>query len=316
VGRITVVKPVLATIARRQHGLLTRAQVCAELTTHQLRHRIRSGALEIVRTGVYRVAGAPVSWEQAVLAACLAVPDGVASFACGAALWSLEGFDPGAIEITVPSRDRRRLDGVTVHDSMVDGPLHRSVVDGIPVTSAARTLCDLTAVVPQARSWLVERAVDEALRRELVTLPRLRAVADDLAGPGRRKCTMMREILEHRAPGFHPGESAPEQRIADVLVRAGLAEPVRQHWIDVGGRRYRIDLCYPQQRIAIEYDGWDHHRGRQAFDRDRARANDLVVAGLTVLRFTSRSTDQVIVETVGAALTRACGDAGAHVTTQ
>jgi very-short-patch-repair endonuclease len=73
----------------------------------------------------------------------------------------------------------------------------------------------------------------------------------------------------------------------------------------VGGRRYRIDLCYPDAMIAIEYDGWDFHRGRQAFDKDRARANDLVVLGFQVLRFTSRSTDMVIVDTVRAARRRA-----------
>jgi very-short-patch-repair endonuclease len=75
--------------------------------------------------------------------------------------------------------------------------------------------------------------------------------------------------------------------------------------VQVGNRSYRIDLCYPEQRIAIEYDGWDFHRGRQAFDRDRARANDLVLLGMQVLRFTSRSSDQVIVDTVRAAHARA-----------
>lgn len=301
----------LAATARRQLALITREQCCLELTTHQLRHRIRSGDLELVRKGVYRVAGAPSTWEQSVLAACLSVPNAVASFRCAAALWELQGFERDRIEITVESRDRRRLADVTVHDSCVTGAIHRSIVACVPVTSIERTLCDLTAVT---RPWVVERAVDEALRRGIATLPRLRCVAEALEGPGRRRCTVMREILEHRAPGYHPGESAPEKRIVDVLVRAGLPAPTPQHWVDVGGKRYRIDLCYPEQRIAIEYDGWDHHKGRQAFDADRARANDLVVLGLTVLRFTSRSGDRAIVDTVSAALARAGVDTGAHVT--
>src|SRR5262249_44673864 len=150
----------------------------------------------------------------------------------------------------------RRLAGVSVHDSVVDGPLHRAVVGGIPVTSVERTLCDLSAV---RRPWVVEKAVDEALRRKIATLPRLRAVADDLAGQGRRRCTVMRDVLEHRVPGYHPGESEPEKRIADLLVRAGLPAPERQHRVSVGGRSYRVDLCYPEQKIAIEYDGWDFH---------------------------------------------------------
>ncbi len=80
---------------------------------------------------------------------------------------------------------------------------------------------------------------------------------------------------------------------------------MRQHWVTVGGRRYRIDLCYPEHGIAIEYDGWDFHKGRKAFDDDRARGNDLVVLGMQLLRFTSRSSDGTIVETVRAALARA-----------
>jgi very-short-patch-repair endonuclease len=64
-------------------------------------------------------------------------------------------------------------------------------------------------------------------------------------------------------------------------------------------------VCYPQHKVAIEYDSWGYHRGRQAFDRDRARGNDLVVLGFQLLRFTSKSSDTVIVETVRAAIARA-----------
>jgi hypothetical protein len=119
----------------------------------------------------------------------------------------------------------------------------------------------------------------------------------------RRRCTVMREILEHRAPGHHPGESNPEKRIAELLVRAGLPAPTAQHWVRVRGKRYRVDLCYPEAKIAIEYDSWEHHRGRQAFDHDRVRGNDLVVLlDFQLLRFTSRSGDDYIVDTVAAAL--------------
>jgi very-short-patch-repair endonuclease len=292
----------LIDLARRQHGLLSRSQVLEHLTDGQVRRLLRTGRLEPVRPGVYRVAGVPESWEQAVLAACLAVPGAAASFRCAAALWRFERFTDQIIEITVKSRSRRRLEGVTVHDSCVAGPLHRAIVDVIPVTSPARTLCDLTAVEPW---WTVERAVDEALRRKLVTLRALARVAEDLDGRGRRRGTVMREILEHRAPGYHPGDSDPEKRIAELLVRAGLPAPTRQHRVRLGTRTVRIDLCYPSAKIAIEYDSWGFHNGRQAFDADRARANELVVLGFSVLRFTSRSGDQAIIDTVGAALARA-----------
>jgi hypothetical protein len=115
----------------------------------------------------------------------------------------------------------------------------------------------------------------------------------------------MREILGARVVGFHPGESAPELRLSRVLVAAGLPAPVHQHPYRLGNRTVRADLAYPQAGIVIEYDGWDYHSTRTAFDADRARANELEVLGLTVLRFTSKSTDDQVVATVRAALERA-----------
>ncbi len=236
------------------------------------------------------------------MAACLARPGAFVSFHAAAALWQLEGFRRDGVEITVPGSNRARLDGAVVHESTVCGPIHLAVVEDVPVSSVARTLCDLTAVV---RPWMVERAVDDSLRRKLVTLRALARVAEDLEGRGRRRCTVMREILDHRTPGYHPGDSDPEQRIARLLVQAGLPEPTRQHPLRIGAKRYRLDLCYPDAMVAIEYDGWDFHKGRRAFDVDRARGNDLVVLGFQVLRFTSKSTDDAIIATVDAALGRA-----------
>ncbi len=293
----------IAPIARRQHGLVTRTQALSVLTAHQVRHRLRTGRLEAVRPGVYRVGGSPESWVQAVLGACLAVTGSVASFRCAAALWGLEGFAPGDIEITVPARSRRRLEGVVVHDSAVGGPLHCASVAMVPVTSVARTLCDLSAVAPP---WSVERAVDDSLRRKLVKLPTLQRVAADLEGRGRLRCTVTRGILERRVTGTEPGESAAEGRLARLLVGAGLPRPVHQHRVRLGGRTVRVDLAYPEAMVAIEYDGWDFHRTRRAFDLDRARANELELLGWTVLRFTSQSGDQLVVDTVRAALRRAC----------
>jgi very-short-patch-repair endonuclease len=67
----------------------------------------------------------------------------------------------------------------------------------------------------------------------------------------------------------------------------------------------RIDLAYPDVKLAIELDGWEFHGGRTAFDADRARANDLVLAGWTVVRFTSRSADSDILRCVRGARSRA-----------
>jgi hypothetical protein len=213
----------------------------------------------------------------------------------------LAGSAPDRIEVTVEGSSRVRLDGVVVHQSAVWGARHVTTAHGIPVTSVARTLCDLA--IDNAPRF-VERAVDDSLRRKLVALHELRRVADELDGQGRSRCTVMRALLEARMPGFDPGGSAQEVRVVRLLVAAGLPAPVPQHTFRIGGRAYRTDLAYVDQGVVIEYDGWDFHRGRAAFDGDRARGNQLELLGLTVLRFTSSSTDAQMVADVRAALAR------------
>src|SRR3954468_24318252 len=131
----------VATFSRRQLGLVSHAQALEVLTPAELKHWLRTCRLEPLRRKVYRVGGAPESWEQCVLAACLAYGDGaVASFSTAAALWGFDGFEREGIEITVAGRDRTRLRGVAVHDSVVTGARHHTRRAKLPVTSAARTL--------------------------------------------------------------------------------------------------------------------------------------------------------------------------------
>ena len=288
--------------ARRQHGLVMRSQLRPGLSSRQVDRLLSTGRLEPVRRGVYRVGGAPPTWEQLVLAAVMAGgPGAFASFTCAAALWRLDRFDPDRIEITVPEHRRARLPGVVVHDTMVQGRDHVGTVARIPTASVARTICDLSSVLPE---WRVGLALDDSLRRKLTTIDLVRRVAESLEGRGRRRCTITRRVLEQRLPGFEPGESEPERRLARALVDAGLPTPTVQHRVQLGNRTMRIDLAYPTAKIAIEYDSWQFHSSRSSFDRDRARGNALELRGWLVLRFTSASSMAVIIDTLRTALAR------------
>jgi very-short-patch-repair endonuclease len=78
-------------------------------------------------------------------------------------------------------------------------------------------------------------------------------------------------------------ESPMESRVRVVLVLGGLPPQV-QYPVVVNGRRYRLDLAYPAQRVAVEYDG-EAHRLQARARRDLVREADLTAAGWTVLRF-------------------------------
>lgn len=50
------------------------------------------------------------------------------------------------------------------------------------------------------------------------------------------------------------------------------ASAVRQYEVESGSRLIaRVDLAYPEIRLAVECDGWEHHSGRAAWERDRSR---------------------------------------------
>jgi very-short-patch-repair endonuclease len=289
----------LQQIGRRQLGLVTRADVSRHLDDAERRTALRRGWLIPFRPGVLVFAGAARSWHQGVLATVLgAGPSAVASHGTAAALWELPGFPQNSrtsLEVTVPRGRRPRARGATLHTTQLLEPQHRTVRDGIPVTSAVRTVCDLDGRVDERR---LGEIVDELLVRGIVTVARLREAHGALAR-GPRPSRTLGLLLAERGPEWDDADSRREARLVDWLVAAGLPRPVQQHVVG----RYEIDLAYPEQRVFIEYDGFAGHGTRTRFDRDRRRDNTLQLSeGAIVLRYTSRSTREQVVREVTAAL--------------
>lgn len=97
----------------------------------------------------------------------------------------------------------------------------------------------------------------------------------------------MRALLDAREEVVP--ESVFERRLLRVLRAAGLPKPELQYEVRDGGRLVaRVDFAYPDARLAIEADGFSHHSGRPAWERDRARGNVLVRLGWRVIRVTWR----------------------------
>jgi hypothetical protein len=276
----------VALVAESQYGLLTYSQAIeCGLTEKMIKQRLASGRWTRLHEGVYRVNGAPQSWNQRMCAAVLAAgPGAVASHRAAARLWDLDGFAKMPRELSV-MRDRRpRLARTIVHCST---DLDRSLTTtrlGIPVTSPARTILDLGAVV---RRWHVERAMACAIGRRLVQYSDLAVELGRHGRRGRRGAGVLRSLLDER--GFAPVEH--ESHLEGVLLRLvrvyDLPVPICQFEVFVGGQFVgRVDFAYPEYRVLIEVDGYEHHSSLDAFQGDRVRQNDLVEAGWIVLRFT------------------------------
>lgn len=255
-----------------------------------------------LRPGVYAVAGMPPSREQALLAVTLSVPAPVAvSNASAGRLWAMSGVEePERIHVVTDLGRQVRLDGVTGHRS---GALFEEDVvqlQGIPVTSRARTLVDLSGYMSLGQ---LGRTLDDSLRHGM-SLEGLRRCAGRLgAAPGRRM-GLVHTLLAERLPGYEPGDSDLETRVLRLLVGAGLPVPRQQLPMKVGRRRFKLDLAYPDMRIAIELDGWDCHRTFTAFHGDRARDALLASAGWVIAHFSARTSDLKVVAAVTALRSR------------
>ena len=264
--------------ARGQYGLITWSQLLElGVSSSSIRRLVERGALIRVFPGVYRLAGAPATWHQRLLAAVLAAgPEAAASHRAGAHLWGVWDGEP-EVEISVPRRQAIRLPGVIVHRTR--DPMRIHIRQGIRVTTPMRVAVDLGAVVS---AEVVETVLDRAEIARLFTVAAVEWELAAVARPGRRGAGPLRTVLDRRALLDSPPDGMLEPRFARLLKQAGLPPAVFQ--LRVG--RYEIDFAYPELMIAIEVDGYGPHASRRAFQSDRDRQNVLVGRGWMVLRFT------------------------------
>ncbi|MFN2524822.1 MAG: type IV toxin-antitoxin system AbiEi family antitoxin domain-containing protein [Actinomycetota bacterium] len=271
--------------ALRQHGVISREQaLAAGLSRGAFNYRVETKDLVRMHPSVYVLVGARQCWEQRLIAACLhAGPDALVSHQSAAALWKLDGYTATVVEITSTSDRRDR--GVILHRSKEPLPrLDRTHIGCIPVTTVARTLLDLGAVLPPPR---VEKALDGALRKRLTSLNQLEQCLKANGGNGRRGAALLRRLLSERDPSSSLTESPLEEQLLRILRKHGLPTPVCQHKIFTDGRLVaRVDFAYPELKIAIEADGYIFHSEKSDWEKDRERDAELLQLDWLVLRVT------------------------------
>jgi hypothetical protein len=279
--------------ARRQKGLITHRQALACGMAHEtIERRVRSGTwLE------------PPSREQALLAVTLPFEDCWISHGTAAWTWDMP-FTPqlDAIEVLRPYGRFTRLDGVVARRSRIIVPADLTVHKGLPITSRARTIVECSARLTVEQTG---KLLDDAIRRDKRTLEETRSCFARLASGGRRRKRSIRTALALRLPGYDPGESDLELVTLRALIGAGLPIPVQQHRVVLNGKRCRIDLAYPELKIAIELQGWEWHGGRESFDDDKARMSELTAIGWRGLEITSRHAPEDIVRWVSGTIAHA-----------
>jgi hypothetical protein len=249
------------------------------ITDWQLRHR---GVRRLSRDTYLPLDAAP-DLLQRVRAVLLGAPTGaLVSHQTAASLFGLEIPlipEETRVHLTVrpPTRLRNRADR-RIHVSAVP-PEQVQRRGDVALTSPGRTWLDLSATLSPAALLAV---TDQMLARRY---PR-RAFDRMLASArGVRGTRTARDVLAIA----HPRAGSPMESVLRWLLHAeGLPAPVLQHVVRDGRGAFvgEVDLAWPDRRVLVEFDG-NVHRERPVFVNDLRRQNGLVLAGWTVLRFTS-----------------------------
>ena len=273
---------VAARFAVHQRGLLTRDQAQeAGLSDEAIQYRTKTGRWGRMHPGVYRIAGSESSWEQALLAACFAAgPQAVASHRAAAVMWRIEAIEQ-VIELTVPRATRPRVRGAVIHrtDSLLLP--ERARLREIPVTSPPRTVFDLASVLPFGA---IDRVLEDCLSRRLF---RRRDLVEQLGrhgGPGRRRTTVLQDLLEEHPERWERADGRFERRLLRYLKARNLPEPVLQHEVTLpSGRTARLDFAYPEHLIALEADSYLWHSARRHWARNQTRNRTLTAMGWRII---------------------------------
>jgi very-short-patch-repair endonuclease len=242
-------------------------------------HRwVAAGRLHGLHLGVYAVGHASLTAYGRYMAAVLACgPDAALSHRSAVALSDLRA-SRGLIEVTSP-RQLGPRPGLLIHRSRTLRPEDRTVLHGIPVTTVARTLLDLAAVVP-ARE--LASALDRAERLDLFDLSEIHATLS--RARGRRGAAALRRAIAEWEP--RRTRSELEDRFRELLADSGLASPRTNVLVDGASRTHEVDVYWPARQLVVELDGFAFHRTRGDRERDAARDADLELAGQRVVRFT------------------------------
>jgi very-short-patch-repair endonuclease len=236
------------------------------------RSALRTREWRQVFRGVWVHVDIPDDLETRFAAARLALPP--LATACGLTAAWLHGADVRRqddldVHVSFPRGRRvRPRPGLVVSQETLD-ETDVWLADGVRLTSPTRTAFDCLRLLRDPQGIVVADALTQSQRTSVDELARYFA--------GQRRLRNLR-IGERLLDDVEPKSESPmESRLRVSLVRHGLPRPQAQWELRdrVDNFVARLDLAYPDQRVAVEYDGAWHWKQRREDDRRRDAARRL-----------------------------------------
>lgn len=264
--------------------MIARRQLLASgLSAGGIEHWQRNGRLVVVRRGVYALGHAELRRQGHALAAVLAVgDDAVLSHRSAARQWGLRPWSGAFFELSIPSdRGRKAQRDLRVHRLIALHAWEITEDDGLPLTTPARTLLDLAAVVPAHQ---LRRAVERAEQLEIYDH---RAVLRVLAAhPGRPGSPALTSLLADLHD--HGTTSMTRSDLEALFLQLCLDHDLPRPQVNRYDNERELDFRWPEHRLVVETNGFWVHRTRDAFERDHARRLELEAAGWRMISLTWR----------------------------
>jgi very-short-patch-repair endonuclease len=273
---------IIESLASGQDGIVTRRELlAAALSAKQIATRVRARRLISLYPGVYAVGHTVLTREgrwRAAVRACGA--RAVLSHGDAAAHWGLMPVRGKVIHVTTPSRSGRDPDRsrVRLHRVGTLRAWETSLNHGIPTTTMARTLLDLSPVL---RPRAMEDVIAQADRLHLFDLVSVRRCLSE--HPRQHGAPALRALLD-RLAGAQTADLRSPLEVALLQLCDDHGLPVPRANVPLEG--FMVDFHWPGTSLVVETDGYTYHSMPAAFEADRARDQALTLAGYTVVRFT------------------------------
>lgn len=203
------------------------------------------------------------------------------SHVSAAELWGLRGGSSRRWHVVAPgmSGGRSGPESVVLHRTLNLHPDDVTAIDGIPVTSVARTLVDLAGAVNEAG---LARAVHEAEVQRVLDVDAIAAVMTRL--PRRRGVARLRRLLSSSDSGI--SSEAFVNAFLRLCSRHGLPAPRISKHVHTRDRLAEADIVFPEHAVIVELDSERFHHTRRSFHSDRRRDTALAAEGWLTVRLT------------------------------